>query len=105
MPPRRSFAQLLKSFRARSGLTQEALAVASGLSVEAIRALEGGRRRNPRPVSTEQLAGALGLTAGERLRLEAAASRRSPEPSAAADFPAALDDFTGRQHELAELVR
>jgi transcriptional regulator with XRE-family HTH domain len=101
------FAQLLKSFRARSGLTQEALATNSGLSVEAIRTLEGGRRRYPRPVTIDHLARALHLSPSERQQLGLAASRNAADhqPATVPELPPALDDFTVRVQELDELVR
>jgi tetratricopeptide (TPR) repeat protein/transcriptional regulator with XRE-family HTH domain len=107
MPPRIPLARLLKSFRARSGLTQEALAVGSGLSVEGIRALEGGRRRHPRSATIDQLARALDLSPSERQQLETAASRNvvDHERTTVPRFPPPLDDFTGRTQELDELVR
>ncbi|MEU0096912.1 helix-turn-helix transcriptional regulator, partial [Kribbella sp. NPDC006257] len=41
-------ATLIRQWRAEAGLTQEALASQAGLSVEGVRALEGGRRLRPR---------------------------------------------------------
>lgn len=105
MPSPALFAQLLKGFRARSGLTQEALAASSGLSVEAVRTLERGRRRYPRQTTVEQLSHALRLLPSERQQLETAASRQGHARQLAGEFPAALDDFTGRANELGELVR
>jgi len=56
------FATLLRAERSAAGLTQEELAHASRMSVAAIRDLEQGRRRNPRPASLTRLAKALSLS-------------------------------------------
>src|SRR5436190_23859464 len=60
------FAGRLRRLRLRAGLTQEELADRSGLSVEAISALERGFRRHPRRATLALLADALGLAAAER---------------------------------------
>src|ERR1700730_2380113 len=59
------FASLLRRLRLRAALTQEELAERSGLSVEAISALERGFRRHPRTATLALLASALDLTAAE----------------------------------------
>lgn len=96
------FGVLLRGFRQGAGLTQEALAARADLSVEAIRVLEAGRRRNPRPVTVEQLATGLGLAAADRSRLVDAARRRQAGTSR--DLPADVDDFSGREVEIRELL-
>jgi transcriptional regulator with XRE-family HTH domain len=76
----------VKSQRLASGMTQEELAVKSGLSVRAISNLERGRTARPHPRSLEALAVALGLpeTAGTawatRLRADQAGDASSPAP-------------------------
>jgi predicted ATPase/DNA-binding XRE family transcriptional regulator len=60
------FARVLRRLRVRAALTQEALAGRSGLSVEAISALERGFRRHPRRATLALLADALDLAAAER---------------------------------------
>jgi transcriptional regulator with XRE-family HTH domain/tetratricopeptide (TPR) repeat protein len=101
------FAQLLRGFRSSAGLTQEALAERCGLSVQAISALENGRRRYPRALTVEQLSEALGLDVGDRRRL-IAAGRRPKVPNVRGgvprQLPPPLSDFTGRSAELDELV-
>jgi predicted ATPase/DNA-binding CsgD family transcriptional regulator/DNA-binding XRE family transcriptional regulator len=72
-----AFGALLLRWRAAAGLTHEELAASSGLSPEAIAALEQGRRRTPRGAIVEQLADALGLAAQERAQLTTAAARRT----------------------------
>ncbi|GAA1542414.1 XRE family transcriptional regulator [Kribbella lupini] len=101
------FAQLLRGFRLRSGLTQERLAELCGLSSQAVSALENGRRRYPRSTTVDQLSGALALDADDRRRLIAAA-RRPKVPNVRGgvprQLPPPLSDFIGRSRELDELV-
>src|SRR5437868_1173330 len=80
---RTSFGQLLRRHRQAAGLTQEALAQAAGLSVDAIGLLERGIRRSPRRSTVQLLADALALGPPERQRLVAAArpEARAPEPA------------------------
>ena len=74
------FGSLLRQYRAAANLTQEDLAQRSGLSVEAVGALERGNRRSPRPGTIALLAEALKLDAQERTRLiEAAHEQRSAD--------------------------
>lgn len=86
MPPepdtaaRAAFGQQLKGFRAAVGITQEALSERSGISVDAISALENGRRSRPRRHTVRALADALDLCPGDRERLASAAA-----PDAVAD--------------------
>lgn len=100
--PPSDVAQLLRHFRIRAGLTQEALAATAGLSSQAISALENGRRRHPRAVTIDLLTAALGLSSSDREQLENAASRRSDVP-AHTQLPPPISDFTGRSRQLAEL--
>ncbi|MFI5711052.1 NB-ARC domain-containing protein [Kribbella sp. NPDC051620] len=99
--PTTDVAHLLRRFRTRSGFTQEALAEAAGLSVEGIAALEGGRRRHPRPVTVELLVEALELTPAEA-RLFEQAARRSV--AGQLQLPDPIADFTGRENQLEDLV-
>ncbi|WP_328328005.1 tetratricopeptide repeat protein [Kribbella sp. NBC_00382] len=94
---------LLRTHRAAAGLSREALAERAALSVEAIRALENGRRRYPRPSTIEQLAGALGLPAGEQDLLVQAAQRPASQ-IVPRQLPPDLADFVGREQALDELV-
>jgi len=77
------FGRLLRAARRRAGLSQQALAEISGLSVDAIAALERGRRRAPRAFTVRVLAQALELDERHTSALHAAASgtpevRREP---------------------------
>ncbi|MGC4862292.1 BTAD domain-containing putative transcriptional regulator [Micromonospora sp. DT41] len=68
-----SFGQRLRHFRERSGLTQQELADRSGLSGAAIRDLEQGRSRQPRPRSVRALSVALDLSGREAAALRGSA--------------------------------
>ncbi|WP_198046960.1 tetratricopeptide repeat protein [Kutzneria sp. 744] len=96
----------LKQFRLRAGLTQEALAEKSGVSIRTIRGLETGTRSNPRRTSLRQLADALELAPHEREQLAGLGSTETP-PSSTRPMPRQLPPpspgFAGRDAELAEL--
>ncbi len=77
------FGTLLHHLRLAAGLTQEQLSARSGLSSDAISALESGKRRSPRFATVEQLASALGLDAQERHALVAAARGAAARGAAA----------------------
>ena len=64
---------MIKRHRAVVGLTQEALAEKSGLSVRAIRGLEKGERHQPRPDTVGYLTRALEISGRERDIFETAA--------------------------------
>jgi transcriptional regulator with XRE-family HTH domain/tetratricopeptide (TPR) repeat protein len=87
----------LRRNRIAVGLTQEELALRSGLSVRAISNLERSRTRRPHPRTLRQLADALRLPAAE---LTAA----PPQLQAPAQLPADLADFTGRRDQLRQLT-
>ena len=55
------FGEHLRRLRVAAGLSQEALAERAGLSVQAVGALETGKRRRPYPNTVSALADALGL--------------------------------------------
>jgi len=106
------FGTTLRRQRKAAGLTQEALAARSGLSVEGISALERGQRRHPRADTVELLAGGLDLDASARADLvRAATSRRDaalPEaprrPAVPRQLPGRTPAFTGRADELARIT-
>jgi tetratricopeptide (TPR) repeat protein/transcriptional regulator with XRE-family HTH domain len=64
---------MARRLRLRAGLTQEALAERSGVSVSTIRGLETGTRRNLQLSSLQRLADAMDLSPDERDKLLAAA--------------------------------
>jgi transcriptional regulator with XRE-family HTH domain/tetratricopeptide (TPR) repeat protein len=75
-----SFGGLLRSLRTAAGLTQEELAEAARVSYRSISDLERGVSRFPRRDTAWLLADALGLSADDRARFEAAARGRSAAP-------------------------
>jgi transcriptional regulator with XRE-family HTH domain/tetratricopeptide (TPR) repeat protein len=109
------FAPLLRRYRLRQRLTQEALAERAGISSRSIGDMERGRGRSPRPPTVERLAAALELTGDERtdfvnagrLLFWANRTARSDQPSGSAasvrQLPTDVVDFVGRGDELAEL--
>ena len=106
-----SFAEQIRRYRLRAGLSQEALAERAGLAASAISALERGARRRPHPHTLQALADALGLGEAERMALTASSRETAPGPAAAAapppapprstNLPAPLTSFVGRERELA----
>ncbi|HZX04454.1 ATP-binding protein [Kribbella sp.] len=100
------FGGLLRRHRREAGLSQEGLAELAGLSVDAIAALERGRRRAPRAQTLRLLADALRLGEQDRLLLAAAArqdansSRMPLRPP-----PVPTSELIGRSTELAATTR
>jgi len=104
--PAAGFGATLRRFRVAAGLSQEGLAQGSGLSADAIAALEQGRRTRPRAFTVGVLADALRLGAADRALLVLAASGQSgPDESPGVPLPPRLTSFVGRQLELAEVGR
>lgn len=112
------FADCLKEYRLRAGLTQEALAARAGVSPRNIQNLERGRNR-PLADTVGRLAAALDLDATERARFlamtTASPRRRAPSfatptaapaapPSPMGRLPLPPTSFVGRDREVA-LVR
>ncbi|MFD3936509.1 helix-turn-helix domain-containing protein [Streptomyces sp. NPDC058611] len=99
---------LIRTHRLRIGLTQRELADLSTISVRAIRDLEQGKARRPRPDTVRLMADALRLGARARTALEAAAQQgratgagweQPPAP------PTALHPMVGRDAEASVLER
>jgi transcriptional regulator with XRE-family HTH domain len=110
-----SVGTLLRAYRLRAGLTQEALAEQAGLSARGVQDIERGVRRAPQPVTLALLIAALRLSADEQARLqEAVVRRRMPRhPSTLSRrtlqppphiLPAPLTSFIGREQELVALT-
>ncbi|MFJ6076133.1 ATP-binding protein [Streptomyces sp. NPDC093065] len=106
-----SFAAVLRDLRESRSLTQQELAAAAGLSVDAVSALERGRRTQPQPHTVRALASALQLRDADRMALLSALGRggegalempsrtltpRAPSPPSV--------EVVGRDGEVAEVV-
>ncbi|GGV73341.1 hypothetical protein GCM10010277_87080 [Streptomyces longisporoflavus] len=103
-----AFGAVLRELRLAASLTLEGLAEASGVSVRGIGDLERGRRAAPQRRTVAALADGLGLSEADRERLLAVArASRSPgySPAGVRAFPRGIDDFVGREQELAELTK
>lgn len=72
------FGVLLRQWRQRAGLSQEALAQRAAVGIRTVRGLETGERTDPRMGTVRSLADALELTGAERAELFAAAGRDEP---------------------------
>ncbi|SDF79715.1 Transcriptional regulator, contains XRE-family HTH domain [Lentzea fradiae] len=77
---------LLRQWRQRAGLSQEALAQRATVGIRTVRGLETGERTDPRMGTVRALADALELTGAERAELFAAAGRDEPPVAAPARF-------------------
>jgi tetratricopeptide (TPR) repeat protein/transcriptional regulator with XRE-family HTH domain len=106
-----NFGHLLRHYRLAAGLTQEALADRSGLSVLTISALERGVNQAPRRETLGLLARALALRADQVTVFDAAARRRphvGPTLPSVGTQSAASDadlPLAGRGRDLAALER
>jgi len=97
-----TFGAVLRRYRQAARLSQDDLALKTGLSTRAISNLERGVNRNPRTATLTLLAEGLGLSAEERHRLETAAQ---PAPLARShNLPAPLTSFIGREAEVAAVA-
>jgi non-specific serine/threonine protein kinase len=110
-----TFGALVRRYRQRAALSQEALAERAGLSVDAVSVIERRTRGVPRPDTVALLARALELGPEERAAFAAAAHPHSvpaaaaPAASPASDaappalpvLPVALTSFIGREREMA----
>jgi transcriptional regulator with XRE-family HTH domain/tetratricopeptide (TPR) repeat protein len=105
-----SFGTLLRDLRKRAGLSQEELAERSEVSLEAIGALERGKRQSPHQYTRARLADALNLSPKDRALLEGAGRRtlaqttprsssKPPRPRASLP-PSGQPSLVGRAREL-----
>ena len=97
------FGRLLREARRRAGLSQQALAEISGLSVDAIAALERGRRKAPRAFTVRVLAQALELDERRTSALHAAASG-APDVRRELRLRVPPGPIVGRDGDVAALV-
>lgn len=102
-----SFGEHLRRLREQAALTQEELAERSGLTAQAIGALETGKRRRPYPATVRALADALGLSESERAHLSSVVSGRStPQVAApAAPIPEPPTPLVGRDRDIEAIER
>jgi non-specific serine/threonine protein kinase len=98
-PAQEPFGALLRRYRLAAGLSQEELAERAGLSVQALSALENGRRQIPYRHTVALLASALGLSAPEIARLEATIVRGRVPASAEASAPGVHNQRTNPDHK------
>ncbi len=103
------FGALLRRYRAARGLTQEALAERSTISLRAISDIERGVKRKPQRETMRLLADALVLSEDERARFEAAVLRQVARPTVAPDPPkdnlfAPVTPLIGREGEHSALT-
>ncbi|MFI5729552.1 ATP-binding protein [Kribbella sp. NPDC051587] len=94
------FGPVLRKLRQETGWSQQRLADESGVSLQAVNALETGRRRYPWRQTVDLLANALELHADQRAELSAAAARPKAI-TGAHGFPADVTDFVGRAEQIA----
>ena len=100
------FGAMIKRRRAVVGLTQEALAEKSGLSVRAVRGLETGEGHQPRPDTVGFLARALDLSGKERDLFETAAglvpntTSMAREPESTLQNGISIEQISVGQHLL-----
>lgn len=96
------FGPMLRRLRVSAGFSQAALGERAGLSVDAIAALEAGRRRNPRAFTLRLLADALELDQETRATL---VSRAGPVSEASPAVPLLMPTpLIGRERELAAVT-
>ncbi|MEV6268475.1 tetratricopeptide repeat protein [Kribbella sp. NPDC051936] len=100
------FGGLLRRHRREAGLSQEKLAELAGLSVDAIAALERGRRRAPRAHTLRLLADALRLGDADVAALTAAARQEADTARLPLrQPPAPISELIGRTTELTATTR
>ncbi|MFD8817171.1 AAA family ATPase, partial [Streptomyces sp. NPDC059627] len=99
-----TFGEKLRDLRRASGLTQEELAQAAGLTARSIRDLERGRRQRPQRRTVELLVTALRLTDADAVAL-LAADRSGRQGGPPADDGATESGLLDRRRQLAVLER
>jgi predicted ATPase/DNA-binding XRE family transcriptional regulator len=106
-----SFAATLRGLREARSLTQQELAAGAGLSVDAVSALERGRRTQPQPHTVRALASALQLRDADHMALLSALGRAGgralemPSRTVTPRLPSPPSiSVVGRDDEVAEIV-
>ena len=94
----------LRTLRLAAGMTLEALAERSGVSVRGISDIERGKSLHPQPRTVEALVAGLGLDDAARRWLRAPLVSTGPDGGRTDFRPARVADFTGRGAELHRLV-
>lgn len=94
----------LRTLRLGAGMTIEALAERSGVSVRGISDIERGKSLHPQPRTVEALIGGLGLDEVGRRWLRAPLLAASPNGSRTDFRPPRIPYFTGRTTELVRLI-
>ena len=99
------FGPLLRRLRAAAGFSQAALAERAGLSVDAVAALETGRRKHPRAFTLKLIADALELDPAARELLVSRAGPGPPgRPGPPSGMPPLPTPLIGRERELAAMT-
>src|SRR5690349_494710 len=112
MPTYPRFGELLRRYRAATGLSQEELAERAGLSARGIADLERGARSAPYPQTVRKLVAALALADDDRVLLLAAAAQHKGQSAGAGAvgvlelhheraIPLPLSGLVGRERECA----
>lgn len=100
-----TFGDLLRRCRLARGLTQEELATCARLSVRGISDLERGLKLHPHRETVDLLANALGRSAEQQLRCEAARGRRALRRDRLDPFRVGLDHLAPGIGQVADLAR
>lgn len=99
------FGELLRDLRRRAGLSQQSLAGIAGISVDAVAALERGRRRSPRAFTVRVLADALNLDEAGADALHRAAAGQPSMDAGRAWPPASTGPLVGRADDVARVIK
>jgi len=99
------FGPLLRRLRVTAGFSQAVLAERAGLSVDAVAALETGRRKNPRAFTLRLISDALELDPAARDLLVSRAGPGPPgRPGPPSGMPPLATPLIGRERELATVT-
>src|SRR5215472_10691552 len=93
------FGALLRRLRVTAGFSQAALAERAGLSVDAVAALETGRRKNPRAFTLRVIADALELDPAARDLLVSRAGPGPPGRPGPSGMPPLPTPLIGRERQ------